>query len=130
MQLSKNLKLHRWLVLVAYVILLLAGAILDLKLADFSCKKKKKGHGKYFRFCRPLGVHENCLALLWYQESSHRQLTYKRMITAVVPFNSVYTNRQLAAPVDHSLPTTVLDYRAFILDLEFRKPQNDRKCAF
>lgn len=42
MQLSKNLKLHRWLVLVAYVILLLAGAILDLKLADFSCKKKKR----------------------------------------------------------------------------------------
>lgn len=56
---------------------------------------------------------KNYLALLWYQESSHRQLTRKRRSTAVVQLNSVYTNRQLAVPVGHSLPATVLDLPSF-----------------
>lgn len=60
---------------------------------------------------------KNYLALLWYQESSHRQLTRKRRSTAVVQLNSVYRNRQLAVPMGRSLPATVLGYRAFILDL-------------
>ena len=73
---------------------------------------------------------KNYLALLWYQESSHRQLTRKQRSPAVVQLNDVYRNGQLAVPMAHSLLATVPDYRAFILDLDFWKTQHDRKYAF
>lgn len=60
MQLLENLGAHTWLIFVTYVIFLLDGAMLDLKWADFSCKKGP--YGKYFRFCRPLGGREKLLS--------------------------------------------------------------------
>lgn len=68
---------------------------------------------------------KNYLALLWNQEGSPRQPTRKRRSAAVVRLDSVYKNRQLAAPAGHSLPTPLLDYRALILDFEFWKTQPD-----
>lgn len=110
-----------WLASVAYVVFLLDGALPDLKRAQ-TFPLKKGRDGKYFRFCRPLGVRENYSAL---PKSSHRQLTHKRTSTAVVQYNCVYQNRRLAGrPVGHSLPTPVVRLSSFYS--RFRIQENTR----